>query len=60
MTHKLTFDRFYKFDCGKLAAKNTLHNVKQCLENYPNKLPNVYFFTPDDVAYFPYDVETFK
>lgn len=47
-------------NCGALNKINKIKTVPQCEENYPNKLPNVYFFTPEDIAYYPYDPQPFK
>lgn len=47
-------------NCGTLKTKNKLSSVPQCKENYPDKLPNVYFFTPEDIAYYPYDPKPFQ
>lgn len=37
-----------------------LNSVPHCKENFPDKLPNVYFYTPEDIAYYPYDPKPFK
>lgn len=37
-----------------------MKRVPPCYDNYPDQLPNTYFHTPEDIAYFPYNPMTFK
>lgn len=34
--------------------------IPQCEENWPDQLPNTYFFTPEDITYYPYDPSAFR
>ena len=49
-----------KMNCDNLVSKNRMKRVKHCFENYPDNLPNVYFFLPEQVTYFPYDPASFS
>lgn len=49
-----------KLNCDRISDKELMHTVPPCKDNYPDKMPNVYFYTPEDVVFYPYDPKTFK